>query len=118
MSSSKTGFPSIYDVTGETFAPITFAATDPSVLLCPHCGGENLAHDEVRLYNRDEDAATVRWTLADASRVNTSLISNDESGNPSARRHGLAIRFRCEACGRAHKLTIAQHKGSTLCAWH
>ena len=47
----------------------------------------------------------------------TSEIDNKGSGNPSWRRHGLAICFECEFCGRTSELTIAQHKGQSLLAW-
>ena len=39
------------------------------------------------------------------------------SGNPSDRRHGLAVAFTCEACPFQGELTVAQHKGATLVGW-
>ena len=35
-------------------------------------------------------------------------------GNPSERRAGLKLHFRCEICGAKFAVSIAQHKGQTL----
>ena len=44
-------------------------------------------------------------------------MPSELSGNPSARRHGIAIEFTCEQCGDGLRLTIAQHEGHTLIEW-
>jgi hypothetical protein len=42
-----------------------------------------------------------------AEEVDISTVPDADSGNPSKRRHGLTISFRCECCGWAHDLAIA-----------
>lgn len=44
------------------------------------------------------------------------MEDNTVSGNPSARRDGLAIRFTREN-SKMDELTFAQHKGETMVAW-
>ena len=61
--------------------------------------------------NRGHDNRGEQWRGAHKE------IDSKRSGNPSLRRHGLAICFECEFCGRTIELTIAQHKGQSLLAW-
>ena len=83
-----------------------------SELLCPVCGEQWTHHDQVEVFERQEDAETgvhVRVaTGMDKAEVDESL-----EGNPSSRRNGLCIRFWCEICGAISLLSIAQHKGIT-----
>jgi hypothetical protein len=58
-----------------------------------------------------EDAPTgFQVTVANGS------VSIDDllDGNPSQRRQGLRVHFRCETCEATPLLTLAQHKGVTL----
>jgi hypothetical protein len=79
-------------------------------LLCPSCGGINLHHDAVEIFECGEDAKHgVHVTVADGkATMDTSL-----AGNPSGRRHGLKISLWCEQCHEKPVLIIKQHKGST-----
>jgi hypothetical protein len=49
--------------------------------------------------------------------------TDNNAGNPSQRRDGIAISFWCEQCGAGAKghpgltLTVAQEKGSTEIVW-
>ncbi|NLX17393.1 MAG: hypothetical protein GXY45_10565 [Ramlibacter sp.] len=83
-------------------------------LVCPNCGGENLHHGTVTVYERDrEDSATGRIvSTEDYVVANTSM-----KGNPSARRNGLLIGFKCEHCDADPVLAITQHKGCTYFHW-
>jgi hypothetical protein len=89
-------------------------------LKCPGCGSEYLHHYEVRIWSRKEDAAhteqiTAR-ALPGAAPAALAEITNGE-GNPSHRRHGIAIRFSCEMCNQISELTLAQRTGTTLIGW-
>jgi len=106
-------------------------------LPCPCCGELcGLHHTGVDVYERNEDSEYVTKTevrsLVDqcdivseeisgpssvSHQLNVSHIKNEGSGNPSARRHGLAIHFYCEHCGDGIELTLAQHKGHSTLEW-
>ena len=88
-----------------------------SELLCPQCDGENLSHQQVRVFDRNEDAVDVLLTKVNGNRSVVETLPNDTSDNPSARRDGLIIDFNCEACGGTSALLIAQHKGRTEVGW-
>lgn len=89
---------------------------DMDTLTCPQCAFDHMRHTELQDFRRDEDADRVRMTVVDDKVVSTFEINNDISGNPSTRRHGLAIKFVCED-GHEQYLTIAQHKGQTRMIW-
>lgn len=80
-------------------------------LLCPHCKGNYLHHDKVETFERGEDSPTGIHTtiVGNMTTTDTSL-----TGNPSPRRYGLLIHFRCEQCDAISTLSFAQHKGNTL----
>lgn len=79
-------------------------------LICPSCGFNYLYHDKIEVFECGEDATHgVHVTIADSkATIDTSL-----QGNPSSRRHGLKIYFRCENCDAKPVLSISQHKGNT-----
>ena len=99
----------------------SFRVGDGGELCCPGCGSINLHHGFVKVFSRDEDQTeVVVTTISPASREAASVTSIETTkghGNPSARRHGLRIRFTCELCPGVFDLTIAQHKGITYVAW-
>lgn len=86
-------------------------------LLCPHCEGEFLHHDRIKVYGRvtEDDEDLVKVTVETTRRDGP--VSQRELGNPSARRDGVAISFWCELCEAVSELTIAQHKGMTEIGW-
>ena len=86
-------------------------------LLCPRCGANNLHHGETVFYERPEDAEKVTRIIVDEGNVHVQH-GMPNTGNPSTRRDGMTIRFRCEQCQDPVWLTIAQHKGSTEIGWH
>lgn len=90
-------------------------------LVCPRCRNAHLHHEGLKSFDRDEDAETIRLTEVAAGDVTTTTPSAKNSGNPSQRRDGLVISFRCEICSEEPddilELTIAQHKGTTLLRW-
>lgn len=94
----------------------------PPILICPRCQSSNLHHLDVTTFNRSEDVETVIVSATDGKTTKTNVLPNENSGNPSSRRDGLAIRFWCEHCGgqstdELMELTLAQHKGVTLLEW-
>lgn len=82
----------------------------PAVLICPNCGGDNLKHFRVEVFERKEDKENGVHVQIEEGKV---LLDQILDGNPSSRRHGLSIRFVCEHCSAGSVLTIAQHKGAT-----
>lgn len=86
-------------------------------LLCPRCGGSNLHHDTVAIFNRGEDEEQVRQTTVTASATVVEITEGKD--NPSERRSGIAIQFSCETCEdkATMEMTIAQHKGTTFLRW-
>lgn len=95
---------------------------EDSELHCPRCGSNYLHQADTIIYERGEDATqTVKITVSN-SITKTEIVQSAGSGNPSRRRHGMAILFNCENCNSFDnppelELTISQHKGSTLLAW-
>ena len=73
-----------------------------------------LHHGRVVIYQRREDQSQALRTIIDGADggARSDVVINDD-GNPSHRRHGLAIDFHCEQCRNIGELTIAQHKGQT-----
>lgn len=94
-----------------------------SDLRCPRCDSINLHQAGVTIFERKEDDALVTRIAVDGPRAEVTVTPSNGSDNPSARRHGLVIRFLCEGCNWTQdppdliELTIAQHKGSTEIGW-
>ena len=85
-------------------------AFDDENLLCPHCGGDYVAHTDVVVFSRtgEDKGGVVRAILG------TRLVSTIEQ--PSVfvgRRDSLTIGFVCESCGKTSVLCLVQHKGQT-----
>jgi hypothetical protein len=95
--------------------------SEDAQLYCPGCGSVNLHHELVTVFNRREDqSAVVVTTISPAGYEEpsiTTVMTTAGYGNPSARRHGLRIRFTCEQCPGVFDLTLAQHKGTTFLTW-
>jgi hypothetical protein len=87
-----------------------------NILLCPSCQSINLHHERIIAYERVEDNPLVQRIEINGQDVRVSQVKNS-AGNPSARRHGVAIQFWCEQCHKVNELTIAQHKGETEVGW-
>jgi hypothetical protein len=81
---------------------------------CAACGGHCLHHERVEIFERTEDSRDGLHVVVSAGKAE---IDDAIGGNPSLRRHGLKIYFRCEFCARKSIFTIAQHKGSSLIDW-
>ena len=94
------------------------------------CGSEYLHQRNVTIFHRGEDGDSVTVIAQDGDKVETSKFPNDDTCNPSPRRHGLIIEFECESCsqlwgddgeapkiGELQRLAIFQHKGNTFMEW-
>ena len=95
-----------------------------SVLVCPICVNVNLHQGTVEVYIRDkEDSLSGTHVLVEESNnenMGKGAIFADhdvEDGNPSVRRDGLKIAFRCEYHDDPLMLNIFQHKGITYFQW-
>ena len=101
-----------------------------SVLVCPICVGEkhkpnmNLHQGTVEVYIRGkEDSLSGTHVLVEESNnenMGKGAIFADhdvEDGNPSVRRDGLKIAFRCEYHDDPLMLNIFQRKGITYFQW-
>lgn len=88
------------------------------VLQCPNCGSDNLHHDKITVFDREEDDEETKVTTVNCFGL-TDVCFRPSLGskNPSSRRHGLTIEFWCECCYVRPVLTLAQHKGVTLIEW-
>jgi hypothetical protein len=93
---------------------IEFSHWDPEVM-CPRCGGLDLRHGRVTVFDREEDAEMTLVTTVDRGLSATRLLPLSEVTNPS--RHGLTIAFTCERCGDGIELRIAPYKGRTEFGW-
>lgn len=89
---------------------------EDGALCCPSCGFNYLHHQDVHVYNREEDAesGTLTSVVGNQTRVDSSASMAD---CPSSRRDGVIISFMCEGCEVKPNLTIVQHKGQTFLSW-
>ena len=102
----------------DDYSPIESSQTGWT-LLCPCCGGDYLHHVGVVVYDRPrEDAPSYETRIATGQGCDGGFGGDVPArGNPSSRRHGVAIDFVCELCGESAELVIAQHKGQSYLAW-
>jgi hypothetical protein len=94
---------------------------DGEFLVCPSCGGIYLHQERTSVFSRVEDAETcMETTVVDKDNFDVPAIvfvqNNNNTRNPSPRRHGLKIDFRCEE-GCYVSLAVFQHKGNTFVKW-
>ena len=88
-----------------------YSETGEDWLRCPACGEANLHHEKVELFERKEDEKTGLHVVVAGKKISA---DTNIKGNPSARRHGLRIYFRCEHCPAKPTISFAQHKGATI----
>lgn len=91
-------------------------------LKCPRCGNSYLHQKDVQVFHRLEDDPVVRVITVKDGEVESIPFPNNDTFNPSTRRHGMIVFFYCENCGPENGsadlyMTIAQHKGETLMEW-
>lgn len=86
-------------------------------LICPRCAAAYLHSGRVTVYDRGEDEKVTSVSIVGCGLTATHLMASRDAGNPSMRRHGIAIAFECEGCEGPLELTFAQHKGTTYLAW-
>jgi hypothetical protein len=95
--------------------PIRWVDDQGGHLLCPRCGGYLVHHDQIDVYDRDEDADDGLHVKVVFAECNDSdlTVDKDLSLNPSSRRDGMSIKFHCERCPEPFWLHVSQHKGYT-----
>lgn len=82
-------------------------------LQCPCCQqSEYLHHSTIDVFERAEDATQCLHAQINSSGVKTEVSTGH--GNPSMRRNGLSVELWCENCEASSRLTLAQHKGTTV----
>jgi len=86
---------------------------ETATLLCPHCGGSWLHHEQVETFYRPvEDAKEAKHVSISRHAVSVKDSTNER--NPSRRRDGMVIWFDCETCHAKPFLLLWQHKGETF----
>jgi hypothetical protein len=80
-------------------------------LKCPNCESSYLHQDRVEVFDRLDDRAYGVHVVVDGQKA---TVDAEMTGNPSADRQGLTIRFWCEECDAKPVLIIAQHEGRTF----
>lgn len=91
------------------------------VLECPECGGANLHHGDVHIYNREQEDGPGTLMIAEAKKTTIHHLKSEEFPI-STRRGVIRILFACEVCHHKEKrlnfyLTITQCKGETSMQW-
>lgn len=82
-----------------------------TVLHCPNCDGFYLHQRKTEVFERSEDAKEGLHVTVENEQV---MTDKNLTGNPSGRRHGLKVHFRCETCSANVQMVIYQHKGNTF----
>ena len=97
-------------------------------VVCPECNtgtgypGEigHMHHFAVEIFSCVEDKPGEHIIIGgggfDMTKPNIMVDTNMDQ-NPSSRRGGILIHFKCEDCGGIQTMQIAQHKGSSLLGW-
>jgi len=88
---------------------------DSGALVCPKCDYNNLHQESITVNWRKEDADVGVNVF---SSLRGTIENKDIRSNPSPRRDGILIRFKCEHCDAEPDLAIFQHKGLTLINWY
>jgi hypothetical protein len=103
----------IGDFTRKFFGPHKWG----EAITCPNCGGDNLHHSPVTVFDRREDAPDTIVTEVENGRAAMRVTPSNQTRNPSSRRDGLAMSFWCETCPAKSEMTLEQHKGATFMGW-
>lgn len=91
----------------------------PGCVYCPSCHNAFVHHFQIDVYERDQDAQEglhIQVLGVDTLPARQPSFTTDNSleGNPSYRRQGITIHFRCERCHSSFVMKLMQHKGCTL----
>lgn len=97
--------------------------SDNDSVMCPDCEEDYLHHVRVLVFSRHEDSSEGKRVSVDVpdsygdAVSPTVIVEGDLTGNPSSRRSGVTLVFRCEHCEGDKFLDITQHKGMTYMGW-
>ena len=118
---------------GKTFGRKAAVVDEDGQLYCPDCGNNYLHQHDTTIFQRGEDGDITTVIAQNGKTVQVSEFPNEDTCNPSWRRHGMIIEFECENCHGSdwdpvkdehipskeplHRLAILQHKGNTFMEW-
>ena len=103
--------------------------TEDNLLVCPTCNETYLHQQNTTIFERHEDEEITTVIAQNDRTVQVSDFRSEDTCNPSHRRHGMLIEFKCEHCHNwgadgpsdeyrtPHRLAIYQHKGNTFMEW-
>lgn len=95
---------------------MNFLDTDMSpnygALLCAHCNHEYTHVEKLYWFRRGEDESQCNTGFLALSGFGGNMKTSNKY-NPSARRDGMCIFYRCESCEALSSLNVVQHKGIT-----
>jgi uncharacterized C2H2 Zn-finger protein len=99
-------------------APVT--VDNDGELECPVCSSTFMHQMAAETYFRNTEDSLSGVLTVSAARA--AVADNDASleSNPSPRRDGIRILFKCENCHPvvgSHSMTVVQHKGHTIIGW-
>lgn len=78
---------------------------------CPNCNSDYVHQERIEIFDGGENRAKNIHVVVNNGEV---TVNTDMFNNPSSRRQGLTIFFRCENCSKTSMLHFSQHKGCTL----
>ena len=92
---------------------------EDKVLRCAECNCESMQPYQVDVFNRagEDNDKGLHVTIADQVITQDDDVSRD-AGNPSKRRSGAKLLFRCERCNALTAIVLVHHKGQTLICRH
>jgi len=111
--------PKEWERISENEAELTSGMANTKVLKCPACGYEYTHQEYYEIYQCLEDSPGIHTTTTLAGTIVDLVMDN----NPSPRRDGIRMYFRCEGCHGLmqegvnpplFELLIYQHKGVTV----
>jgi hypothetical protein len=110
-------------VRGQTFAPAKFAPADPRDFVWTRGQRRNVSKGQQAIAfallwpEPEKGGRGKKGKASETDGFSATRYKQARAIVAHSREMAFAVRFRCESCGRAHMLTVAQHKGNTLCAW-
>ncbi len=83
-------------------------------LLCPKCSSSYLTHDAVHVFNRKRNSKYGQHVTVYYGDIHQDTYMTD---NPSPKRSGVRLKFRCEECTTWFYLVLSEHEEGTKIFW-
>ncbi|MDM1765731.1 MULTISPECIES: hypothetical protein [unclassified Acinetobacter] len=90
---------------------INFFYQNEDFIKCPVCGDPYTHQGKVEIFERCEDETQGNHVQVLDDNIQ---VDRDLSRNPSPRRQGVSIHFKCESGSHSFIVDIYQHKGQTF----